>query len=536
MGKGREIAERAMERLKDFVQKDMIEQITLLEEVKEDDHEKAVPALLALYAEPLPDQAVDEMVYHTLFEMLATAEKQTVAALRHASPRVQLLAVRRAGESGFRAALPTLIELLAIGESEILAEAIRALGCFHEPVVVNALLPLLHHPDYAVTAWAMRALAKFPEPRVREALKNLISTDPDLPQGECDLRVALAVQTLASFKDEETIDFLIGHIHHHCPAFRKEIASALANMGELAIPTLKRCLMAGDKDERIMAANVLGIGGSKKAADVLVEELQHPGLDPNLKFAIYEALGRIPSMRSVVGLFDGLSEENEMVLLAVIIAMDQLCNPSIVKALGQILDGRDELSERILRAIVTAQATRLFTALHPDYGKALVSKVLSVGNPQAVAIFRSELERLEGEWAAADLARVVTKTDVTGRRILAADDSKAMIFFYKGVAAELKLNLLTAADGKEALECLRGGVAVDLLITDMNMPNMDGVELAREVRQLPQGRELPILMATTESECSQVDLALAAGVNGFISKPFTSEQLRAKMGEVFAKG
>jgi hypothetical protein len=46
----------------------------------------------------------------------------------------------------------------------------------------------------------MRALAKFSEPRIREALKNLISTDPDLSQGECDLRVALAVQTLASFK------------------------------------------------------------------------------------------------------------------------------------------------------------------------------------------------------------------------------------------------------------------------------------------------------------------------------------------------
>ncbi|MEJ2032383.1 MAG: hypothetical protein P8Y63_04975 [Deltaproteobacteria bacterium] len=74
-----------MERLKDFVQKDMIGQITLLEKVKEGGREETLPALLALYAEPLPNQAVDEMVYHTLFEMLATAEKQTVAALRHSS-------------------------------------------------------------------------------------------------------------------------------------------------------------------------------------------------------------------------------------------------------------------------------------------------------------------------------------------------------------------------------------------------------------------------------------------------------------------
>jgi PleD family two-component response regulator len=63
---------------------------------------------------------------------------------------------------------------------------------------------------------------------------------------------------------------------------------------------------------------------------------------------------------------------------------------------------------------------------------------------------------------------------------------------------------------------------------------MDGVELAREVRQLPRWAGLPILMATTESERSQIDLAMKAGVNDFISKPFTSEQLRAKIEAVFA--
>jgi HEAT repeat protein len=102
------------------------------------------------------------MVYHTLVEMLATAEKQTVAALRHSSPRIQLLAVRRAEESGFRAALPDLIELLATGESEVLAEAIRALGCFHESITVDALLALLHHPDYRSLPGPCGLLPNFP--------------------------------------------------------------------------------------------------------------------------------------------------------------------------------------------------------------------------------------------------------------------------------------------------------------------------------------------------------------------------------------
>ncbi|MDA8163596.1 MAG: HEAT repeat domain-containing protein [Desulfobacteraceae bacterium] len=526
-----------METLKDFAGKDMIEQIMLLEEIKESGRREAVPALVALYAEPLADQAVDEMVYHTLFDLLAADEEQTIAALGHQSPRVRLLAVRRAGESGFRGALPVLLEILPAAESEVLAETIRALARFRDPAVVDALLPFLRHPDYAVCAWAMRALAGFPEPRVGQALKELITTDPGLSQGECDLRLALAVETLAAFRDEETAGFLAGQIHHSCPAFRKEVVGALAAMGEGALPALEKTLAAGDKDEKIMAANVLGLGGHKKGADVLVEQLHRPGLDPNLRFAIYEALGRIPSMRSVVGLSDGLAEEDEMVLLAVATAMDHLCNPGIVKALGQVLARKDDQSRRVVKAIVAARAGRLLAALYPEHGDALVGQAAALADPEAAAVFRGELEKMEGERPAADLARLTGgKTEVAGRRLLAADDSKAMLFFYKGVAAELKVELLTAADGKEALERLRGGAQVDLLITDMNMPNMDGVELAREVRRLPHGAALPILMATTESERSQVDLALAAGVNDFISKPFTSEQLRAKIEAVFAKG
>ena len=102
-----------------------------------------------------------------------------------------------------------------------------------------------------------------------------------------------------------------------------------------------------------------------------------------------------------------------------------------------------------------------------------------------------------------------------------------------GAAADLGIDLVTATDGKEALEYLRTATDIDLLITDMNMPNMDGIELTQELRRLPQWTTLPILMATTESESSQAEQARAAGVNWFISKPFGKEEFKAKIAEVF---
>ena len=79
-----------------------------------------------------------------------------------------------------------------------------------------------------------------------------------------------------------------------------------------------------------------------------------------------------------------------------------------------------------------------------------------------------------------------------------------------------------------------GRLPAGVILTGGGAHLAGGVELAREVRQLPQRANLPILMATTESERSQVDFALAAGVSDFISKPFTSEPLRAKIEAVFA--
>jgi two-component system chemotaxis response regulator CheY len=66
----------------------------------------------------------------------------------------------------------------------------------------------------------------------------------------------------------------------------------------------------------------------------------------------------------------------------------------------------------------------------------------------------------------------------------------------------------------------------------MNMPNKDGIELVREVRKMECYRKLPILMATTESESLQRDMAIQAGVTGFISKPFTGAVLLERLEEM----
>jgi two-component system chemotaxis response regulator CheY len=110
--------------------------------------------------------------------------------------------------------------------------------------------------------------------------------------------------------------------------------------------------------------------------------------------------------------------------------------------------------------------------------------------------------------------------------IMAVDDSASMrrmvAFTLKGAGHEV----IEAEDGAAALAAARGK-KVDLVVTDVNMPNMDGITLVRELRALPAYRFTPILVLTTESTDAGKQEGRAAGATGWIVKPFSPDQLIA---------
>ena len=115
--------------------------------------------------------------------------------------------------------------------------------------------------------------------------------------------------------------------------------------------------------------------------------------------------------------------------------------------------------------------------------------------------------------------------------ILAVDDSASM---RQMVAFTLKSagHIVTeASDGQQALEVAKGKT-FDLVLSDVNMPNMDGIALTRELRTLPNFKFTPILMLTTEAGLEKKTEGKAAGATGWIVKPFNPEQLLATIKKV----
>ncbi|MCD6258950.1 MAG: response regulator [Sulfurimonas sp.] len=118
-------------------------------------------------------------------------------------------------------------------------------------------------------------------------------------------------------------------------------------------------------------------------------------------------------------------------------------------------------------------------------------------------------------------------------KLLVVDDSSTMRRIIKNTLARLGYkDILEGADGVEGWEALDANPDVEMLITDWNMPEMNGLELVKKVRADQRFVDMPIIMVTTEGGKAEVITALKAGVNNYIVKPFTPQVLKEKLGAV----
>ncbi len=118
--------------------------------------------------------------------------------------------------------------------------------------------------------------------------------------------------------------------------------------------------------------------------------------------------------------------------------------------------------------------------------------------------------------------------------ILAIDDMRSMRELVKSVLEKRGHSVTIKEDGQDALSFAQSN-PVDLVISDINMPRMDGITLIGELRKLPNYASTPILMLTTEHADAKKNEARGAGANGWIQKPFNPERLVNAVDKTLAK-
>jgi len=120
-------------------------------------------------------------------------------------------------------------------------------------------------------------------------------------------------------------------------------------------------------------------------------------------------------------------------------------------------------------------------------------------------------------------------------KILVVDDFSTMRRIIKNLLRDLGFtNVAEADDGSTALPMLQNG-DFDFVVTDWNMPGMQGIDLLREIRKDDNLKHMPVMMVTAEAKKEQIVAAAQAGVNGYIVKPFTAATLKGKLEKIFER-
>ena len=114
-------------------------------------------------------------------------------------------------------------------------------------------------------------------------------------------------------------------------------------------------------------------------------------------------------------------------------------------------------------------------------------------------------------------------------KALVVDDSRAVRMILARTLRDLGYEVREAANGREALEVLEAEKPVRLMLVDWNMPEVNGLEVLKRLRQNPEFSSLVVVMVTTETELDQMAAALEAGANEYVMKPFTKDILIEKL-------
>ncbi|WP_018124629.1 HEAT repeat domain-containing protein [Desulfovibrio oxyclinae] len=524
--------------LDDFRSKEFLDQITILNEVAGSKDPQTLPGLIDLLKVPVGDTSIDYMVVNALNAVLSQDPERTVRGLSDEHAGFRTLCIRVAGEHRFEQAAPVLASLAENEEDpDRLMEVLTSLAHIGDPATLPTFRKFLNNEDPFIQALCIEALGKLNDHDSIPELKGLVEESEAPERYEvCEITTWKSIEALASIQTDDTLRFLVDKLHHKNPTVRRIITDAMISIGSPVIPLLLEAFETGDDDHKVLAANVLGFIGDKSCADGLVAAFDK-GLaeTPNVRYALYEALGRVGTMKGIICLVDGLNETEELTLMAVITGLEKHVNPGMVNQLTKMLSAADDQAERLAKAIVNARATRLFDALYESAGAGdmLVDALAESRDQEVLDEFKGLLVEIGGARADEDLARLPDLEEST-RKALAADDSRSMCAMHRAILTDLGFEPFIASNGQEAFEFIERGEDFDIILTDMNMPVMDGMELVGKIRNTPGFEDTPIIMVTTESEGSQQSLAEKTGVTTFITKPFKPHDLKTKINDLLA--
>jgi CheY-like chemotaxis protein len=470
-----------------------------------------------------PDLALElPVIRETLISHLIAYPDLLIDGLRNPVILDKSVLIKTAGELKYEEATPALIELLGETDSDqLLKLIIENLGIIGDPQSVNTLTDYLYAADRDLIITAIHALGQVGNTTAMHRLSERMGTDNEL-----DL---LILGIFADVQDQVSLEKLNDTLRSHHAHMRIYAKDELVRIGVKAVPSLIENLKDDDDDLRIHTLNVLGDIKDESAIQPIRKLLDTVPPNANVRFAAYEALALLPLRKGAYTLAAGLADKEDHVCVAAARAIDQNFNEILAAGIKNMTRNEDDEARHIVKIITSAQVDNIFLSLA---GEEYFLNMAMVYLPHAHKDIKEHYIALLKEKGFDDFAAKVSGEESEGGgtrvKICAVDDSRMILNIYKATLHELGFEPVVFEFPAGALEWLEEDKP-ELLLTDLNMPEISGIQLTEGIRKKYSKEELPIIMVTTQGDVQDHDAARAAGVDDILIKPFNADTLRAAM-------
>ncbi len=478
-----------------------------------------IEVLTGLLASGNHDEATWSSFRETLFSR-ALENPETVLDLmrRESRPNYRVILAALLGEIRQESAVPILMSVMHEERDEqVLRSIIRALGMIGDAGATTSISEYLYSPSAELIIAAIQALGQLGTPTAIQRLSEKLGADPDLD--------IIILDVLASTQLSEALEQLNACLSSRHAHVRNAARQHLVEIGAKAVPFLIDNLHHDDPDLLIHSLNVLGEIADESAIAPIRKLLHNQPADANVRFAAYEALGRMPVQKGAITLAQGLEDPVQNVRAAAAQAIDFNYNTVLAAGVKNMVMIEDPKKRPISKTVIDAQCDTIFLDLieGSDFRDFAVDYLGSKAHPEIrkhfmALMIANGLEELSAR------VRPEKNSQQPRPNVFAVDDSKMILNIYRSALHQIGCEPILFANPEEAVAKVRE-IKPDFIFTDLNMPEMSGVDLIRAIRQWFDSKQLPIVMVTTQNECSDNEAAFQAGVNQIIHKPFTADTL-----------
>ena len=479
--------------------------------------------LLQNHSEVAEDMPI---IRETLLSILLAYPEKLVEFLGAPQINDKTELIRLVGELRLDTATPKLLEILAECDNEAeIHTIIESLGSIGDPESINTLTDYLYAANRELIIAAIQSLGQVGTPSAMHRLAERMGTDNEIDY--------LILSIFAEVQDQVSLEKLNDTIRSHYAHMRTFAKSELVKIGPKAVPVLLENLQGNDPDFLIHTLNVLGDIGDESAVIPIRKLLANEPKSANVRFAAYEALALLPLKKGAYTLTAGLTDPEDHVCVAAARAIDKNFSPILGAGIKNLLRGPENEVRHIAKIIVNAQVDNIFLHLADD--EVFVELALTY-LPHTHKDTRNHYLHILKQHGKNEFAEKLTgnEEDIVRPKVVAVDDSRMILNIYKATLHELGYDPVLFEFPASALEWLAAEKPL-LVLTDLNMPDISGIQLTEKVRERYASKLLPVIMVTTQNESKDSEAAYAAGVDSILHKPFNAATLAAAIENVLKK-